>query len=139
MTVLFDHFTLRIWRSLLMVYLDNWSMLNLIQTNKLMNKNKTYVYMIIFQTIKTLGFNYNGFSFKPPMYNLLEDNGVKVNHYLIYNHHYLNTNIFIYNIDNLKLLLKNNSNLRNMLENYVKNFNLVTNKYTDLKLILDIL
>ena len=50
-----------------MVYLDNWTMLNLIQTNKLMNKNKTYVYMIIFQTIKTLGFNYNGFSFKPPM------------------------------------------------------------------------
>ena len=43
------------------------------------------------------------------------------------------------NINNLKLLLKNNSNLRTMLENYVKNFNLVTNKYTDLKLILDIL
>jgi len=129
MTVLFDHFTLRIWRSLLMVYLDNWSMLNLIQTNKLMNKNKKYVYMIIFQSITTMTFTYHDFSLNYASYKLVDYTNTYKKNYYIYTNIYLNNTIFIYNINNLKLLVKNNSNLRKMLEKYLKGTKIGTNNY----------
>jgi hypothetical protein len=129
MTVLFDHFTLRIWRSLFMVYLDNWSMLNLIQTNKLMNKNNKYVYMIIFQSITTMTFTYHDFSLNYASYKLVDYTNTYKKNYYIYTNIYLNNTIFIYNINNLKLLVKNNSNLRKMLEKYLKGRKIGTNNY----------
>ena len=136
MRVLFDHFTLRIWRSLLMVYLDNWSMLNLIQTNKLINKNKNYVYMIIFQSITTMRFNYNEFSLRESLYKVIDYTDTEDYKYLIYTNIYWKNGIIIYNINNLKLLLKNNSKLRSMLEKYIKNFKIKTNNYNELRLLL---
>jgi len=136
MTVIFDYFTLRIWRSILMVYLDNWSMLNLIQTNKLMNKNKNYVYMLIFQSITTKRFNYNEFGLKESLYKLVEYNNTDINNYFIYTNIYLNNTIFIYNINNLKLLVKNNSKLRKMLEKYIKGHKIGTNIYNEIDSLL---
>ena len=40
MSTIFETLTPRVWRSILIMYLDNWSMLELIQTNKLLNKHK---------------------------------------------------------------------------------------------------
>ena len=112
-----------------MVYLDNWSMLNLIQTNKLMNKNNKYVYMIIFQYITTMTFTYHDFSLNYASYKLFDYTNTYKNNYYIYTNIYLNNTIFIYNINNLKLLVKNNSNLRKMLEKYLKGSKIGTNKY----------
>jgi hypothetical protein len=143
MSVLFDQFTLRIWRSIFMVYLDNWSMLYLIQTNKLLNKHKKYVYMMIFQTITTLNCTHPNFHLtRKPSYKLLYDNTTTYK-YLIYKDTSFGQINIVYNFDNLKLLVKNNSKLRFMLEKYIKGLNkqglnLGTNNYTELKALMSI-
>ena len=129
MLELSDIFTLRIWRSLFMGYLDNWSMLDLIQTNKLLNKHKKYVYMMIFQTITTINYTHSTFPLTcGSSYKLLYDMSYTYK-YLIYKHLYFDQTKIVYMFDNLKILVKNNSVLRNMVKRYIDNQLIRTETY----------
>lgn len=121
-------FDLRIWRSLFMGYLDNWSMLDLIQTNKLFNKHKKYVYMMIFQSITTLNHSVSFPLTCPSSYKLLYDRSYTYK-YLIYKHLYFGQTKIVYTFDNVKILVKNNSVLRNMVKRYIDNQLVKTETY----------
>ena len=122
-------FTLRSWRSLFMGYLDNWSMLDLIKTNKLLNKHKKYVYMMIFQTITMLNFTHSNFPLTcESSYKLLYDKSYTYK-YLIYKHIWFGQTKIVYTFDNIKILVKNNSILRKMVKSYIDNQIIGTDTY----------
>ena len=136
MVLLLDTFTLRTWRSLFMVYLDNWSMLELIQTNKLLNKHKKYVYMMLFQCVTTLSYNHPKYKLIcEPCYTLLY-NMSNTYKYNIYKHLYLQQSKIVYSFDNLKILVKNNNILRQMIKKFIENKLHKTNCYIHIQDIL---
>ena len=51
MVLLFNYFNGRFWREMVISALDPWSMLELLKTSKQLNRNKCYVYMLIYQKI----------------------------------------------------------------------------------------
>ena len=136
MVLLLDTFTLRTWRSLFMVYLDNWSMLELIQTNKLLNKHKKYVYMMLFQCITTLNYNHPKYKLRCEQCYTLLYNMSNTYKYIIYKDLYLEQSIIVYNFDNLKILVKNNNILRQMIEKFIENKVNKTNCYIHIQDIL---
>tara|TARA_E500000178_G_scaffold354474_1_gene423561 strand:+ start:352 stop:768 length:417 start_codon:yes stop_codon:yes gene_type:complete len=119
MSTIFETLTPRVWRSILIMYLDNWSMLELIQTNKLLNKHKKFVYMLIFQTITTTNYSSITFALKEPSYELLYDYTSKYK-YLVYKHVCFDKTKLVYLVKNLKILLTNNTILRKMVISHIK-------------------
>ena len=106
MICIFEQFEPRYWRDHVICHLDIWSMLILIQTNKYINKNKLYIYRIIYQTIC---FNDNYKEIEQPL-NLVHE---------WYNekHH------FVYNKKMMQMLVKNNTYIRNLIISYIESHN----------------
>ena len=98
---LLNHFDRRFWRENLIQYLDIWSMLSYIQINKKSNKEKQYVYNLIFQAIFSLRLDEMKTEFE-----LKTD-------------YFMNTKI-IYNIDYVSVLIYYNKYIREKITNYLE-------------------
>tara|TARA_B100001741_G_C16257615_1_gene461448 strand:+ start:295 stop:675 length:381 start_codon:yes stop_codon:yes gene_type:complete len=98
---LLNHFDRRFWRENLIQYLDIWSMLSYIQINKKSNKEKQYVYNLIFQVIFSLRLDEMKTEFE-----LKTD-------------YFINTKI-IYNIDYVSVLISYNKYIRKKITNYLE-------------------
>lgn len=110
MIMLFNYFDSRFWREMVVTALDPWSMLSLIQTSKHLNRNKTYVYMLIYQKICMKYYEYMTQTFK-----------IKYRTYIDYT---------IYcNKDHLATLIRNNKTIRSMMEQYIKSHKTLSTGY----------
>ena len=139
MLVLFDYFENRFWREMMINRLDIWSMLAYIQTNKHINKNKKYVYMLIFQKIVHHQYNELDESYvfqdvpmgKTPIgisYYIYKicDNVIKV------------PLLLTYNKDNIMILLQHSKPVRNMVIKYMKSKNSKSVIYKQLNKLLQL-
>lgn len=116
MTCLFEYFESRFWREMVINKLDIWTMLELLQTNKQLNKHKSYVYMLIYQKIFMSHYQEIPVSFI-----------IKYNIDLEYSIYYSKLH--------LKTLLKHNKTIRGMMEKYINSYKTLHNYKTDIKAI----
>ena len=117
MVSLFNYFDGRFWREMVISSLDPWSMLELLKTNKQLNKHKSYVYMLIYQKIFMRHYEEISVPFI-----------IKYNTYLEYS-------IYCSKL-HLKTLLKHNKVIREMMERYIKSYKTLHNYKTDIKALL---
>ncbi len=101
MVLLFNYFNGRFWREMVISALDPWSMLELLKTSKQLNRNKCYVYMLIYQKIFIKHYE----EIATPC--IIKYN--KFNKYSIY-----------CSKEHLITLLKHNKSLRTMMDKYIK-------------------
>lgn len=130
MLVLFDYFENRFWREMMINRLDIWSMLAYIQTNKHINKNKKYVYMLIFQKIVHHQYNEvdESYVFQPVPIDKIPI-GMSCYIYKICDQVIKEPLILTYNKENIMILLQHNKPVRNMLLKYMKSMNSKSERY----------
>ena len=137
MLTLFDYFENRFWREMMINRLDIWSMLAYIQTNKHINKNKKYVYMLIFQKIVHHQYNEvnESYVFQPVP---IGKNPIGIGYYIckICDRIIETPFVLIYNKDNIMILLQHSKSIRNMVVKYMKSMNSKSERYKELDTLL---
>ena len=137
MLILFDYFENRFWREMMINRLDIWSMLAYIQTNKHINKNKKYVYMLIFQKIVHHQYSEvnESYVFQPVP---IGKNPIGIGYYIckICDRIIETPFVLIYNKDNIMILLQHSKSIRNMVVKYMKSMNSKSERYKELDTLL---
>tara|TARA_B100001059_G_scaffold236782_1_gene290307 strand:- start:15191 stop:15580 length:390 start_codon:yes stop_codon:yes gene_type:complete len=100
MIALFNYFGGRYWREMVISALDPWSMLELLKTNKQLNRHKSYIYMLIYQKIFMRHYE-------------------EISVPCIIKYHTFNEYFIYCSKEHLKTLLKHNKYIRAMMERYI--------------------
>lgn len=116
MIALFNYFDARFWREMVISALDPWSMLELLKTSKLLNKHKSYIYMLIYQKICMRHYE-------------------EISVPCIIKYHAFNEYFIYCSKSQLKTLVKHNKFIRAMMVRYINSYKRLYNYRTDIKAI----